>query len=487
MEGIKVPEFSKVYRKRLRISENIGRTYAKLQQRNSYKLFIFILGFPVHLVVLLFYLNRRKKDEYYSILERTRHILLLSGYKEELMIDFKDQILRKHTFLEKKVNQLEIEKQVKKWTEEQFQKTLVEKTNFVLEQQGKKRITYDDTFQNLISQPIFLILSFIPGLPMYVLMLLINNPYIKYIFERLLMSIFVIFGVTFVVFTILYLSPFDPAANILGQTATKEQIAVFNHLHGLDQGFITQLWNAIKGILTFDLGTSFSGNEEVAASIARKFPITMILTVIALVMAILIAIPIGIISATKPNSFLDYTFMFFALIGLSIPNFWQGLIFILNFAIKLQWLPATFNPQNWVSIIMPAIVLGTGLTASIARMTRSSILEVINEDYIITAKSKGLNRQQVLWKHAVSNAMIPVITVIGLMFGGMLGGAAVTEKVFNISGIGSYIVDKQFIPDIPSILGGVIYIAITISLVNLLVDILYAFIDPRIRSKMKQS
>ena len=138
-------------------------------------------------------------------------------------------------------------------------------------------------------------------------------------------------------------------------------------------------------------------------------------------------------------------------------------------------------------MIMPIVVLGTGLTASMARMMRSSLLEIIHEDYIITARAKGLNKHQVLWKHAVGNAMIPVITVIGLLFGGMLGGAAVTEKVFNIKGIGSYIVDKQFIPDIPAIMGGVVYIAITISLVNLLIDILYAFLDPRIRSKMKQS
>ncbi|MMZ61743.1 Dipeptide transport system permease protein DppB [compost metagenome] len=135
---------------------------------------------------------------------------------------------------------------------------------------------------------------------------------------------------------------------------------------------------------------------------------------------------------------------------------------------------------------MPTIVLGTGLTAAVARMTRSSMLEVIHEDYILTAKAKGLGRRQVLLKHAARNAVIPVVTVIGLQFGGMLGGSAVTEKVFNISGIGSYIVDKQFIPDIPSILGGVIYTAITISLVNVIVDILYAFTDPRIRTKMKQ-
>lgn len=179
--------------------------------------------------------------------------------------------------------------------------------------------------------------------------------------------------------------------------------------------------------------------------------------------------------------------MFIALIGLSIPSFWQGLVFILNFSIKLHLLPATYNPQNWLSIIMPVIVLGTSLAAAVARMTRSSMLEVINEDYVLTAKAKGLGKRQVLLRHVISNAMIPIITVIGLQFGGMLGGSAVTEKVFNISGLGSYIVDKQFIPDIPSVMGGVVYTAITISLINVIIDIMYAFFDPRIRAKMKQN
>lgn len=300
------------------------------------------------------------------------------------------------------------------------------------------------------------------------------------------MTLLVILGVAIVVFTILHLSPLNPAANILGETATKEQIDNFNQLYGLDQPYLVQLWNNLKGILTFDLGKSFAGNEQVTTAIANKFPITLTLSVISLFVALIIAIPVGMISATRPNSFFDYTFMFIALLGLSIPNFWQGLIFILNFSIKLHWLPATFNPQNWLSMIMPVIVLGTGLTAAVARMTRSSMLEVINEDYILTARAKGLKRRGVLLRHAASNAMIPIITVVGLQFGGILGGAAVTEKVFNISGIGSYIVDKQFIPDIPAIMGGVVYTAITISIINVMIDILYAFFDPRIRSKMKQ-
>lgn len=485
MEVTKVKKVSTTYG-RSNLANIINRTHGKIQLRLPYKYLLLILGLPVNIVVFFIYLYRKRGDSYFSILKETKNSLLESGYREHVRHELLDQVLQKQEFFGQKVSIQKTNQLVEKWTEKQFHKTVIEKASQILEQQGKQRITFENTFQSLISYPIFLTLSFIPGLFMYIFILLYSNSYLKYIFERLIMSVFVIFGVSILVFTILYLSPFDPASNILGETATKEQIHAFNHLYGLDQSYFQQLWNTLKGIATFDLGISFSGNEEVIASIAKKFPITLTLAVISLLMAIIIAIPIGIISATKPNSFFDYTFMFIALIGLSIPNFWQGLIFILNFSIKLHWLPATFNPENWLSIIMPIIVLGTGLTASIARMTRSSTLEVINEDYIITAKAKGLTQNYILWKHAIGNAMIPIITVIGLLFGGMLGGAAVTEKVFNISGIGSYIVDKQFIPDIPSIMGGVIYVAITISLVNVFIDILYAFFDPRIRSKMKQ-
>ncbi|GGB52702.1 membrane protein [Lentibacillus populi] len=464
----------------------IPYTYGKMQHRHTYQFILFILGLPVYLYVFVIYLFRKKNDAYFSIREEIKQSLLSSEYSERMKLEFKDELVQKRKFFNTDISEKQIDNQVEKWTAEYFDKTLAEKTTKKLKEQGRERVTFAGTFQQLLLKRLFLYLSFIPGLLMYSFILLYSNPYIKYLVERLFMTIFVVVGVVFFVFTILYLSPFDPAANILGETATKDQIAAFNHLHGLDQPYFIQLWEAMKGIATFDLGLSFEGKEDVAASIANRFPVTFKLTVISLIMAVLVAIPIGIISAMKRNSFLDYTFMFIALIGLSIPNFWQGLLFILGFSIKLKWLPATFNPESWLSMIMPVIVLGTALTASVARMTRSSMLEVINEDYIITAKSKGLSQSQVLRKHAIGNAMIPIITVIGLLFGGMLGGAAVTEKVFNISGIGSYIVDKQFIPDIPAIMGGVVYVAITISLVNVIIDIMYAFFDPRIRSKMKQ-
>lgn len=405
------------------------------------------------------------------------------GKKEHYLAEFADQLRRKSAFFHEQSTPEKIHRQA----EELSVARLEEEAVRILMKRDVRRESYADFVSSLLGKPAVLVISFLPGLIMYALLFLLSNPFLKYCMERLVQSVFVIVGVGVLVFSILYISPFDPASNILGESATKEQIAAFNRIHGLDLPYWQQVWNALKGIATFDLGTSFTGSENVASSIANKFPVTITIAVFSVVMAILIAIPVGILSAMRPNTLLDMFFMLVALIGLSIPNFWQGLIFILGFSIKLNWLPATYSPGNALSIIMPVVVLGTGLAASIARMMRSSLLEIIHEDYMITAKAKGLTKSQMLWKHAFGNALIPVITVIGLLFGGMLGGAAVTEKVFNIKGIGSYIVDKQFIPDIPAIMGGVVYIAITISLVNLFIDIMYAFLDPRIRSKMKQS
>lgn len=465
----------------------ISATCRKMFADPPYRYLLLLLGAPVHLAVWLVHVYKRKTDPYSSELANTTRELMASGYKDELRAEITEQLLRKHRFFGQQVSQRELNRQVETITEAQFRAAIKERTEQKLQQGQQKRVSFVDTFTSLIEHPVFLLASFLPGLLMYVLLFLYRNPYLKYVVERLVMSVFVILGVAVIVFTILYLSPFDPAANILGETATAEQIAAFNRMYGLDQPYLVQLWHNIKGIFTFDLGKSFAGNEEITSTIARKFPITLALTVFSLLLAMAIALPMGIISAVKRNTFFDYTFMFVALIGLSIPNFWQGLVFILTFSIKLHWLPASYNPQNWLSIIMPVVVLGTGLTAAVARMTRSATLEVMHEDYILTARAKGLSQRQVLLKHAVRNAIIPIITVIGLQFGGMLGGSSVTEKVFNISGIGSYIVDKQFIPDIPGIMGGVVYTAITISLVNMVVDMLYAFFDPRIRSKLKQN
>ncbi|MFB9327681.1 ABC transporter permease [Paenibacillus aurantiacus] len=467
------------------ISRPLTAVLRKMMRHPVYRYLLFLSGAPITLLVFVRYQIRQFKLGYRKIAAETAKELRQEGVYDALAAEVRDQQLRKHRFFGRTPEAGQLERNVRRIAEQRFQARVKERLEQRLTENGGGA-SFEETYREWIENPVLFLLSLVLGFPMYVLLGIYANPYLKTIAERLVMAVFVIFGVAFLVFTLLYLSPMNPAANLLGETATNEQIAAFNRLYGLDQPYLAQLWDTLRGILTFDLGKSFSGNEQVTAAIAGKFPVTLTLTVVSTLIAVLIALPIGIVSATRPNSFFDYTFMFIALLGLSIPNFWQGLIFILNFSIKQSWLPATYNPDDWLSAIMPIVVLGTGLTAAVARMTRSSMLEVIHEDYITTARAKGLNRRTVLWRHAVGNALIPIVTVIGLQFGGMLGGAAVTEKVFNISGIGSYIVDKQFIPDIPSIMGGVVYTAITISVVNVLVDLLYAFLDPRIRSKMKQ-
>ena len=464
----------------------IINNYNKIRLNPTYRYFISILGAPVHLFILIYYLWNRKRGAYQVVLEEATNKLIASGYKEKLILELREQAIAKQQFFNEQIDEAKQNKEVEQLATIKLKEKATEEVNKQLDSKIEK-MSLANTFSILMKTKWFFPLSLIPGILMYALIFIYSQTYLKFIFERLVMALFVILGVSTLVFTILHLSPMTPARNILGETATTEQIMKFNAIYGLDQPYLVQLWHTIKGIFTFDLGNSFAGNENVTSAIARKFPITLTLTIISLFVSMLIAIPIGMISATKRNTFWDYSFMFIALIGLSIPSFWQGLIFILNFSIKLGLLPATYNPQNALSIIMPVIVLGTGLSASVARMTRSSMLEVINEDYILTARAKGLAKQQVLLRHVISNAMIPIITVIGLQFGGMLGGSAVTEKVFNISGLGNYIVDKQFIPDIPAVMGGVVYTAITISLINVIIDIMYAFFDPRIRAKMKQN
>lgn len=467
----------------MKISNLFYESYVKNASKKGYMFAYTVLGILVHIVTLTMYYvsgSKSKKEEFAAPIKKN---LLDDGTVTTWQQQYELQERTKLTFFNQEIDEQKVRTIAQQLAEQKLQRE-VEKQMAL---HGIEQSTYKNYFSQRLKNPTFLILSLIPGIVMYLLLLVTSNSFVRFIFERLIQSVFVIIGVATLVFTILYISPFDPARNLLGVEATPDQVANFNTLYGLDQPYLVQLWHSLSGLFTFDLGTSFAGKEDVTQSILNKFPVTLEIALFSLLMAVAIAIPVGIISAVRPNSFVDYVFMFVALIGLSIPSFWQGLIFILTFSLELKWFPATYNPNNWMSLVLPIVVLGTTLTASIARMTRSSMLEVINEDYIITAKAKGLSGRKVITKHAIRNAMIPIITVIGLLFGGMLGGASVIEKVFNISGLGSYIVDKQFIPDIPAILGGVVYIAITISIVNMIIDILYAFFDPRIRSKMKKS
>ncbi|WP_218672154.1 ABC transporter permease [Marinilactibacillus piezotolerans] len=467
--------------------QSIKRQYGNAYLSPFYRIGLILLGLPFQLIVFIAFIYKKYiKKQNGQVWEEARQLLIDKGYDQQLKSELLKQERNKQAFFDKSLSEKETSKRVDDLFNQQFKKAVDKKADEIFKNSNREKVTYLGLTEQFIGQLPLFILSVVIGFPMYLLMLIHSNPFVKYLFERLLMMMLVILGVTVIVFTLLYFSPSDAARNIIGETATQEQIDNFNAVYGLDDPYIVQLWRTIKGVFTFDLGNAYSGNQDVVNTIMRRFPVTMELAIFALLIALVIALPAGIYSAVKSNTLFDHVFMFIALIGLSIPSFWQGLIFILTFSIELGWLPATYNAENFSSLIMPAVVLGTLLMASVARMTRSSTLEVMNEDYILTARSKGLSNGRVMLRHAVPNALIPIVTIIGLQFGGVLGGAAVTEQVFNINGIGSYIVERQFIPDIPAVLGGVIYVAIVLSVINVVIDMLYALIDPRIRTNLKR-
>ncbi len=306
----------------------------------------------------------------------------------------------------------------------------------------------------------------------------------KYILRRILLLIPVLLGVSFLVFTILSLTPGDPAQLILGENAPKEAILQLRDEMGLNKHFIIQYLNFIKRAIVGDFGRSYTTGREVFGEIFSRFPNTLLLATLGVFIAVAIGIPVGIISATKQYTFVDNFSMIFALLGVAMPNFWLGLMLILTFSVKLSWLPSG-GFEGIKSVILPALTLGTGAAAIVTRMTRSSMLEVIRQDYIRTARAKGVTEEKVVYKHALKNALIPVITVIGLQFGGLLGGAVLTESVYSWPGVGRMMVDAIRQKDTPTVLAAVVFLAAVFSIVNLLVDILYAYVDPRIKSQYK--
>lgn len=307
----------------------------------------------------------------------------------------------------------------------------------------------------------------------------------KYIAKRLVMLIPVMLGVSFIVFTLMYLTPGDPAKIMLGESAPKEEVAKLREELGLDDPFLVRYGRYVKdAVVHQDIGRSYTTKRPVTDEIMSRFPSTLKLAGLGVLLAIAIGIPTGIISATKQYSIFDQVSMVAALIGVSMPNFWQGLMLILLFSVKLGWLPAS-GFTSLKHMILPAITIGTSSAATITRMTRSSMLEVVRQDYIRTARAKGQVESVVINSHALKNALIPILTVIGLQFGGLLGGAVLTESIFSIPGVGRLMVDSIKSRDFPIVQGGVLFIAITFSVINLLVDILYAFVDPRIKSQYK--
>lgn len=307
----------------------------------------------------------------------------------------------------------------------------------------------------------------------------------KYIAKRLLMLIPVIIGVSFLVFFIMALTPGDTAKTILGEDAPPEALEAFREEYGLNDPVPVRYVNYMIKLVQGDLGKSYKTGRPVFDEVMSRFPATLELAFWGMVFAVVLSIPIGIISATKQYSLIDSISMIFALLGVATPNFWLGLMLIIIFSLNLGWLPSGGNNAGFASLILPVITLGTGCMANITRTTRSSMLEVIRQDYIRSAKAKGVSKNKVIYKHALKNALIPVVTVIGLQFGSLLGGAVLTETVFSWPGIGQFLVASIKAKDTPSVLGCVIIFSICFSIVNLAVDILYAYIDPRIKSKYK--
>ncbi|MGL5955223.1 MAG: ABC transporter permease [Brevinema sp.] len=311
----------------------------------------------------------------------------------------------------------------------------------------------------------------------------------KYIFKRVLMLIPVVLGISLVVFSIMSLTPGDPAQLILGESASAEALAAKRAELGLNDPFIIQYlryaWNAIQG----DFGRSYTTNVQVSQEIMSRFPNTLVLTVCAVILAIIISIPVGVFTAVRQYSLWDSGIMLLTLIGVSMPVFWLGLMLILQFSLNLNWLPAVGQPSwsmNGVrALVLPTLSLGVNTSAIITRMTRSSMLDVIRQDYIRTARAKGVAEFYVISKHALKNALIPVLTVIGIQFGGLLGGAILTESVFSWPGVGRLLVEAIRQKDTPRVMGVVIFLAVVFSIVNLIVDILYAYVDPRIKSRYK--
>ncbi|MFZ3109682.1 MAG: ABC transporter permease, partial [Rectinemataceae bacterium] len=251
---------------------------------------------------------------------------------------------------------------------------------------------------------------------------------------------------------------------------------------GLDKPFFVQYLRYMKGVVfEGDLGTSYVTRQPVTDEILQRFPATLKLSALSVLLAVIIGISVGIISATRQYSFIDQFATSISMIGVSMPNFWQGMMLIIVFAVWLRWFPPSgfSTPMHWV---LPVVTVGTNASANIMRMTRSSMLEIVRQDYIRTARAKGQSERVVIWKHALKNALIPIITVVGLSFGRQLGGAVLTESIFSIAGVGKLMVDAIKLKNFPMVQGGVLFIAFVMSLVNLLVDILYSFADPRIRS-----
>lgn len=304
----------------------------------------------------------------------------------------------------------------------------------------------------------------------------------KYVIKRILIMIPILLGVSIIVFSIMSFTPGDPARLILGQSASQEAVDNLHHEMGLDDPFPVRYFRYLNDAFHGDFGTSYRTQRPVFEEIFTRFPVTLKLAFTSIFLVILIGIPIGILSAVRQYSAMDIISTVTAMLMASFPGFWLGLMMIILFSLKLGWLPSS-GVDSIKGYIMPTIALSLPIAAEVLRMTRSTMLETIRQDYIRTARSKGATEKMIIWHHALKNALLPVVTVIGSEFGGLLGGTILIESVFAVPGLGSLVVNSIRSKDVPQVMAATIFIAAIFCVVLLLVDVAYAFIDPRIRAR----
>ena len=304
---------------------------------------------------------------------------------------------------------------------------------------------------------------------------------IRYLVNRLALSVVVVFGVSVLVFLMLHLVPGDPAVVMLSEQANASDVQHLRHDLGLDQPLWAQYGLYFERVVHGDLGRSIRLRRPVSELIAGRLPNTLELAVASLSLATLVGVAVGAVSAVRRGRLTDHLAMAGALLGVSLPSFWLGLMLILLFGLRLGALPIAGNQEGLASLILPALTLATVPMATIARLTRSGLLDVLGEDYIRTARAKGLKEFAVIVSHALRNSMIPVITVVGVQFGALLGGAIIVETVFAWPGVGRLLIDAVSARDFPLVQGIMLFISISFVLVNLCADLVYAYVDPRIR------
>lgn len=307
---------------------------------------------------------------------------------------------------------------------------------------------------------------------------------LRYIGKRILWMIPVLLGVLLIVFGLSEIAPGDPVDQIVGFDATEEIKEAKREELGLNRPFLVRYVDYVKNlVLHGDLGTSYSSGRPVFKEIMQKYPNTVKLAFFAVAVALVIGIPLGVISAVKQYTFIDNASMVFALFGVSVPQFWFALMMMLIFAVKLKWLPASSATSGPIGMIMPVAMVGIANVGNIARTTRSSMLEVIRQDYIRTARAKGQKESKVVFKHALQNALIPVVANVGNSMASSLGGAVVAEQIFSVDGVGRYMLSAIDGRNWPSVCGGLVILAITFSVVMLCVDLIYTVVDPRLKDE----